>query len=214
MIDMLLPLIPLALIAIVGAAMSSSRKAAGGGSSTPLAEIECDGRFRAVKQSGKRAMPPRVIVLHSTEGSTAAGAAGWFTNDKAGGSAHVVVDDGACFRTLPDDVVAWGAQGVNKDGLHLEIAGFAKWTRAEWQTHPGRLAKAARIVAGWCRAYGIPARLLTVDELKAGQRGIVTHAIAVKAYGGDHWDPGTGFPLEQLVDQVRAELGDAGGPIA
>lgn len=210
MIEML-PLVPIALIALVAAVVSSRKSGPPASVGEPL---DCDTRFRAIKQSGKRPVPPRVIVLHSTEGSTAAGAAGWFTNDKAGGSAHVVVDDGACFRTLPDDVVAWGAQGVNKDGLHLEIAGFAKWTRAEWLAHPGRLAKAARIVAGWCRTYGIPARLLTVDELKSGARGIITHAIAVKAYGGDHWDPGTGFPLEQLVDQVRAELGGDGGPIA
>lgn len=208
MIDMLIPLIPVALLAMAAMAASSRRS-----SSTPPAPPTppptCDARFTALHKGGTRAMNGvRVIVVHSTEGSTASGAAGWFTDPRSGGSAHLVVDDTQCFRTLPDNVIPWGAKGVNNDGLHLEIAGFAKWTRAEWMAHEARIRRAAQLVAAWCKQYGIPPRLLTADELKAGQRGITTHATAVKVYGGDHTDPGAGFPLDVLMERVRGELGE------
>ncbi len=214
---MLLPLIPVALIAVVAMAASSRRGSSAPPSpspSPPAPPPTCDARFSALHKGGKRALSGvRVIVLHSTEGSTAAGAAGWFADPRSGGSAHLVVDDTACFRTLPDDVIPWGAQGVNTDGLHLEVAGFAKWTRAEWMAHEARITRAAQLIAAWCRQYGIPARLLTAAELKAGARGITTHATAVKVYGGDHSDPGAGFPLDVLLERVRGELGE-GGAIA
>ena len=73
---------------------------AGGGQ--PIS-ARCSRRFTAVHNSGTRPLSRIThIVIHSTEGDTAAGAATWFANPASGGSAHVVVDDHQCFRTLED----------------------------------------------------------------------------------------------------------------
>jgi hypothetical protein len=150
------------------------------------------------------------IVLHSTEGDTAAGAAGWFANVASKGSAHVVIDDASGYRTVPDLRVAYGAHPFNQTGLHLEIVGYAKWSREQWLQRDLRLRRAARIVAAWCRAYGVPPVLLDAHAValaKGAARGIVTHADAVKGSGsGSHWDPGPGFPIERFMGYVMDEL--------
>lgn len=192
--------------------------------STPsalAAEVE-DRRFRAATQGGARSQT-NVIVIHSTEGGTAAGAATWFARKGATGSTHVIVDDGATFRTVEDDRIAYGAHPFNRDGMHIEITGFAKWSRSTWLQHDAMLRRAARVIASWVRKYEIPLRLLDDAELLGGPsaitRGITTHAAIVRSCGhgkpgnlacggaGDHWDPGPDFPIDVLLQYV-AELLD------
>src|SRR3972149_4306473 len=82
---------------------------------------------RAVHDSGPRkASSIRLVVLHSAEGTTAAGVASFFAGS-AQASTQLAVDDRECWRMLPDLVIPWGAPGANSDGLHVEICGFAKW---------------------------------------------------------------------------------------
>lgn len=172
---------------------------------------ECDDSLKAVHFGSVRDTNKiRLIVIHSTEGDTAAGAAGWFTNPASGGSTHYVVDNNKCFNTLPDNVIPWGARGgrANEDGLHIELAGYAKWTRDEWlNNHFEELKNAAAIVRMWSDKYGIPVELLSVDDLKSqgnSARGITTHANITKAFGVDtHTDPGSGFPMDVFLDLVR-----------
>lgn len=143
-----------------------------------------------------RPAPPTLIVIHCTEGATAAGAASWFANPASAGSAHLVVDDQEVWRCVDDADTAWHAKGVNSIGLGLEITGFARWTEDEWMQHEPRLIEAARIHAGWSRAYGIP---LTRSET----RGYHPHA---GLPGNDHTDPGAGFPWDFYLSQVRRWL--------
>lgn len=172
----------------------------------------------AIHHGGKRDMNNvRVIVLHSTEGNTAAGAAGWFQNPASAGSAHVVVDDDECVRTLPDDVVPWGAKGVNEDGLHLEMAGHAlddpktgakAFTRDDWIAHRATLVAGAGVVANWAKLYDIPLKFIDAEALKNGERGITTHLEVTRAYSGGvgHVDPGSEFPLDTFMDLVGGNL--------
>lgn len=162
------------------------------GRSSAAAPQACVERW-AVHHGGKRNMRDvRVIVIHSTEGDTAAGAAGWFQNEASRGSAHIVVDDEECYRTLPDDVVPWGAPGANEDGLHVEMAGHASWTRAQWLEHRRTIQRAAAATAVWGRIYRIPMRFVDAAGLRRGERGVTTHAEVTKAYSGGagHNDPG------------------------
>lgn len=168
----------------------------------------CSSEFKAVHHSGTRSLKElRWIIVHSTEGSTARGAASWFANPASRGSAHLCVDDNECYRTLSDSKIPWAAQGANTRGFHIEMAGFARWSAYVWGTkHRRTINRAAYKAALRCKKYGIPARWRTATELRAGKKGISSHANCSKAFGGDHWDPGPGFPRRLFMRRVRYYL--------
>lgn len=149
--------------------------------------------LRAAHQTRGRPAPPTLIVVHCTQGATAAGAARWFATPASAGSAHLVVDDAEVWRCVDDADTAWHAKGVNSIALGLEIAGFAEWSRDEWLQHQPRIREAARIHAGWARAYGIPV-------VESTTRGYHAHA---GLPGNDHWDPGPGFPWDVYLGHIH-----------
>lgn len=159
----------------------------------------CRTDYRARLLDGRKRLTPALIVLHSTEGPSAESAASWFTDEAAQGSAHVVVGEDGCFRTLPDDANAAGAGEVNPYALHLEFAGYAAWSRDRWLSRRKTLELGREQVRAWARQYGIPLRKLTRSELRDGQSGVTTHADVSAVFGGTHTDPGTGFPFSSVV---------------
>lgn len=73
---------------------------------------------------------PRVVVIHDTAGTTAAGAISWFQNPRSKVSAHFVVDrDGTVTQMVECDVKAWhagrssyrGTPNVNDFSIGIEI---------------------------------------------------------------------------------------------
>lgn len=165
---------------------------------------------RAAHDSGTRSTADiNIIVLHSTEGDSALGAASWFANPLSQGSAHIVVDPDEGFRCLPDDVEAWGAYGANDKGLHMEHAARAAWKRLMWITPRGRrmLKRSAWHVAKWCDLYDIPPHYLNVGEVRRRVPGITFHYVISEAFHSNgHWDPGTGFPKRRYRRYVRRFL--------
>jgi hypothetical protein len=165
----------------------------------------CSGRYKARRVSGRR--PLAVIdwiVLHSTEGPSAAGAAAWFANDLSRGSAHLAVDDRECYRTLDAAQIPWGAPGANYRGFHIEMAGYARWTALIWsRQHRRTLSRAAYKAALHCRKYGIPPTFRTAAQLRRGEPGVTTHNECSKAFGGTHWDPGPGWPRLAFMSALR-----------
>ena len=127
-----------------------------------------------------------------------------YSNTRAQGSAHLVVDDVECYRTLDNEVIPWGAKGANTRGFHIEIAGFAEWNHGEWMKHDEALRRAAYKAAVHAKKFGIPIRWLTGAQLKAGEKGFVTHAMCTTAFGGTHIDPGRQCPTDQLLDWAKA----------
>jgi len=170
-------------------------------------KADCHGGYNAVHHSGTRPLKDiTLIVLHSTEGGTAKGVAGYFTTQASGGSAHLVVDDDHCYRCLADNVIPWGAPGANEQGFHIEQCGYAAWTAAEWKQHLGTLKRAAFKTAYHCHKFGIPVTFVTAAGLRAGKHGITTHAEVSKAWpndSGNHHDPGTGWPRTSFMTWVR-----------
>jgi hypothetical protein len=188
----------------------------GGGAAkgTPMPiEASCLRDFTAVRSSGRRDLAKiRLIVIHSTESGSARGSARWFTDRRAAGSAHLVVDDIECFRTLDNAVIPWGASGANTNGFHIEHAGWAfKWGRDEWMRHEQTLRRGAYKAALHAKKFRIPPRVLSANDLRNGRPGFVTHATVNVFHPtkSSHRDPGSNFPLDfymQLVDGFMAEL--------
>lgn len=178
---------------------------------TPVSK-PCDPRYQAVNRSGPRpAGSITLVCIHCTEGDTAVSAARWFTNTNSKGSAHLVVDDENCFRTLPDLMIPWAAPGANKQGYHIEIAGYAAWSEADWRKRPGRLRRAAYKAALRCNDYDIPVRWVGPIGLRLGRKGLTTHKTVTTAYprlGDGHTDPGDGFPKAAFLALVKGYLED------
>lgn len=165
-----------------------------------------------------RVAPIRVIVMHtmeSPEGSTTAeDVARYFQRLPASNpaSAHLCVDNNSTVRCVADKDTAWAAPGANADGLHMELAGRAAQTTAQWSDPYSKalLERAAANAAQWCKTYNIPARRLTRTQLRAGERGFVGHDdVSVVYKKSDHTDPGDYFPWNQFIGLVRAYLGQA-----
>lgn len=174
---------------------------------------EASGRFSAVHSSGVRiASQIRQVCIHSTEGDTAEGAASWFANPNSEGSANMVCDDKESFRTLPDGVVPWAAPGLNTSGYHIELAGYAHWTRKEWLAHIDTLNRAAYKAALRCKKYSIPARWVGPVRLRLGWKGLTTHRDVSYAWpllarpAGFHTDPGPNFPKDIFLQLVKHYL--------
>jgi N-acetyl-anhydromuramyl-L-alanine amidase AmpD len=175
-------------------------------------EFETD-RFPVVKArflreaTGKRAV--RVIVIHSMEapekGETAENVARFFQTTENPASAHLCIDNNSIVQCVFDNDIAFAAPGVNSDGIQLELAGFAKQTRAEWLDPYGvlLLENAANAAAQYCLKYDIPVEHLTDAQLAAGRKGIIGHVQATRVYKkSTHTDPGEGFPWDHFIARV------------
>lgn len=122
-------------------------------------------------------------------------------------SAHFTADSDSIVQSVKDNDVAYAAPPANDNGLHLELAGYAKQTPAEWDdaySH-AMLELAAKLVAAKALEHGVPIEgFLTAEDLLAGKRGITTHAAVSNAWHkSDHQDPGKNFPAIKFMEMVR-----------
>ena len=159
--------------------------------------------------SGKRRV--RLIVIHSMEApeqdNTAENVARFFAQPTTKASAHLCIDNNSIVQCVLDNDIAAAAPGANQDGIHLELAGFAKQTEAEWLDAYGVLLlnNAAEAAGQYSLKYDIPVRRLTNDELRdPTMKGIVSHSQVTEVFKkSTHTDPGKGFPWEFFLQRVR-----------
>lgn len=154
------------------------------------------------------------IVLHATEGGAAADAVAlWMasTSGESAVSAHAITDEkGACIRSVEDAYAAWTAGRANAESLQVEmvtpLGASAGWSLDTWMLKRALLDTTAKVAAEWSRRYDIPIEFVDAAGLKAGRRGITTHAEVTKAfYDGDgHFDPGKNFPMRAFLSRVSA----------
>ncbi len=176
---------------------------------TRARRLECSPKFFPGRLSGGARSPERIhlIVIHSTESTgTGAAVASYFQSSGAFGSTQLIAGEDGIYRSVDDLKMPAGAPGANEDGLHIEIVGLAKWTRAEWLARaPKAIEYAARAVAEWGHKYKIPLAYVNAEAIKGGKaRGVTTHNDVSKAFKkSDHWDPGPGFPMDVLLEKAR-----------
>lgn len=160
------------------------------------------------------------IVVHDMEmpekPTTAEACRDYFQATTRQASSHYTIDNNSIVECVAVKDVAWCAPGANAIGIHLEHAGFASQTGAQWLDDYGRqmLARSAALTAWLCDTYRVPKRRLTVAEIRAGKPGIVGHGdLSAAGVGGNtHTDPGPNFPWSYYIGLVNssAPLGSGG----
>lgn len=148
---------------------------------------------------------------HPEKPNTASGVAEWFAGPLAPmASAHACVDNRQVVLCVRAEDVAWAAPGANRDGYHIEHAGYANQTGDAWvdDYSLAMLKLSAEHAASICAIYDIPAKRLTVEEVRDGKsRGFCGHCDVTEAFGkSNHTDPGPNFPWDTYIGLVRWQL--------
>ena len=166
--------------------------------------------YHAAHHSGNRSLSAiHFIVLHDMENTSFDNAAenvgAYFEMQASGGSTHFGVDDNSIQQYLDLEVIPWGAPYANTTGVHIEQMGKASWDEKEWLKHSGTLERTAWLVARLCKQLGITLRLVGVDDVRKGVRGVTTHHICTDAFhiAGGHTDPGPGYPIGHVLDLAK-----------
>lgn len=171
------------------------------------------------EDSGDYDRRSRWVVLHTmetAEGNSIAESIGgnWFTNPDAQASAHYCVDNDSIVQGVNEGDYAWASGPTgNYLGIQIEMAGRASQTRAEWLDDYSRamLERVAALTADICTRQGIPVRVLTDEQVAAGEAGITTHAALARVFREtNHTDPGPNFPWDYLMERVRAHVNGGG----
>jgi hypothetical protein len=99
------------------------------------------------------------------------------------------------------------AGGANRYSIHIELAGRAGQTVAQWadEASIATLKNAAEL----CReilvpSLQIPVRHLNIKEIQALEKGFVGHVDITRATNkkNGHWDPGPNFPWDYFLELV------------
>jgi len=153
------------------------------------------------------------LVLHDMQapkkGDTAEAVARYFATmdvPRANGvSAHECIDNNSVVGCVREQDVAWAAPDANSYGYHFEMAGYANLSTNEWLDDYGvaMLQLAARRVRLRADARKIPLVFRRAAELRARVPGVTTHYECSQAFGGSHWDPGPGFPIDPFLAWAR-----------
>lgn len=182
----------------------------------PPAPVYLGPPFRKSAGSNK---PVNRIVLHGTVSPTERGGAraiaAFFRSDRAGGSAHYVVDPGEVVQVTWDSVIAWHAP-PNTRSIGVEMCDWVGAPPARstplplsrWRDRPHTemLERTARLVAQLCLANDIPVRILGPAGLRASRRGICEHSDVSQAWQqSTHWDLGY-FPRRRFMRMVRHQV--------
>lgn len=156
----------------------------------------------------------RKIVIHSMEApekcDTAEATARYFATTDREASAHFNVDNNSVVQSVQCKDVAYAAPGANHDGIHIELAGYARQTRADWEDaySDAMLGIAAELIARvLIPKFKIPILYLSASMMahKPDLQGITTHAQVSAAFKrSTHTDPGLGFPITSFLDRIRS----------
>jgi hypothetical protein len=170
-------------------------------------------------QSSREGVQPELIVLHATTDPRSHTApvvrdqpgikdletlGAYFDKPRTEVSSHVANDaEGNDARYDRDGQRAWTQVAFNSVGLSIEQIGSTGFDRSTWmlERRP-QLENTARWIAHWHRRWGIPIRRAEIAGSSVVSPGVATHAQLGRA-GGDHSDPGPGYPLGYVMRLAR-----------
>jgi hypothetical protein len=147
----------------------------------------------------------RIAVIHTAEGARTIEELGnFFASSSSGVSSHVGIDDtaGVIGEYVKRANKAWTAASANPVAVQAELCGFAAWTAEEWWRHPNMLRNCAAWLAEEATHFGLPLTKLTAKQAQSSGRGVCQHA-DLGSWGGGHWDCGSGFPIDEVLEMAR-----------
>lgn len=160
-------------------------------------------------QSGRHASKISLVVLHTTEGydrigiSDLRGLGDYFNQPQTAASSHVGVDgEGHSAQYVPDSQKAWTQGWFNRSALSIEQIGFSAFRRAFWLGRNPQLRKTAKYIAYWSRKHDIPIRKGRVGGQSITRSGVIRHS-ELGTLGGNHGDPGRGYPMHRVLVLAR-----------
>lgn len=171
--------------------------------------------------SGEGNKPIHRVVIHSAVMPCEVGRARQLgamnASGATGGSWHYATDPGEAIQCSWDSFVCWHAP-PNDHSLGIEMAdtpGKRPATLAlrrlnpwRWRdkNHAAMLRVTARLTAELCVDYRLPVKFINARELRAGHKGVTTHAQVTRAFHqSTHWDPGW-WPRRRFMRMVREQV--------
>ena len=155
-----------------------------------------------------------VIVIHTTETPCLTGMAirvaqGFARGDRQA-SAHYVIDPADVVCCVRETEVAWHCPKCNRRGIGIEHCGYTVaqpgQTPTDWlgDGHAsGVLDLSAQLVAEIAARWQIPLVHLTLDQLRVGARGIISHWDATQVFTpGGHVD-GSSWPWDAYMQRLN-----------
>ena len=160
--------------------------------------------------SGRGGSSVRLIVLHTAEGARTYQDLGHYFQGPVGVSSHVGIDDtpGTIGEYVRRDYKAWTASNANPVAVQAELCAFASWGWDEWNTHSQMLDNTAKWIAEEAAKFNIPIDKLTSSQAQSSGIGVCQH-VDLGTWGGNHWDCGSQFPIDDVLDMARGS--DSGG---
>ena len=152
----------------------------------------------------------RLVVVHTAEGARTIEELGnFFAQPSAGVSSHVGIDDkkGVIAEYVRREYKAWTQANANPFSVSVELCAFAAWTRDEWMKHPNMLENVALWIREEANRFGVPIEWLTDLQAQGSGHGVCDHD-ALGAMGGGHWDCGSYFPVDYVLDLAKGDGGE------
>lgn len=162
---------------------------------------------------GRQGYNPLWFVVHCTDTEYAdnypANLGKYWQRNPVQVSVHFAVSDTQTYQYVSLDDTAYQARNpTNLRGVGVEIVGKAAWTRNQWMAHKMMLRRAAQLCAQVTLACGFKTQpaLLSASALKARNSGLTCHRDVTAAFQGTHTDPGSNFPWDFFLVELRNAL--------
>jgi LysM repeat protein len=153
------------------------------------------------------------LVIHTAQGAKDEVALGhYFAGTTSGSSNAGAGQDGGYASYVNYADTCWAAPPLNQEADHLEICGFAEWSRDEWLKYDKMLETVAHWIAWRCTVRKIPIRYVATP--RPGTSGVTGHVDVNHWYKkSNHWDPGPNFPWDKVIARAQA-LATVAAPVA